>query len=77
MKIHYFISAFLVTLSWNGFAQIFSSKYFTIERLDHGIYAAISKNGGHAICNAGIIDLGDAVLVFDPFMTPEGRLFKK
>jgi len=42
---------------------------FTIQKLADGVYAAIAKNGGHAICNAGIIDLGDATLIFDPFMS--------
>lgn len=36
-----------------------------------GICAAIHKQGGWAISNAGILDLGDRVLVFDTFMTPE------
>ena len=34
------------------------------------MYAAIHKPGGRAICNAGIIDLGNATLVFDPFISP-------
>ena len=33
-----------------------------------GIYAAIASDGGWAICNAGAIDLGDRVLVFDTFV---------
>lgn len=49
----------------------FSSRHFTIEKLGNGVYAAIATNGGYAICNAGIVDLGDATLVMDPFMTPE------
>ena len=33
--------------------------------------AAIHNNlGGYAICNAGIVDLGDKVIVIDPFMSP-------
>ena len=53
------------------FAQTFESKHFTVQKLSDGIFAAIARNGGYAICNAGIIDLGDATLIFDPFMTPE------
>lgn len=49
----------------------FTSKHFTIQKLGDGVYAAIATNGGYAICNAGIVDLGDATLVMDPFMTPE------
>lgn len=47
-----------------------SSAHFSIEKLSPGVYAAIAKDGGYAICNAGIVDLGDATLVFDPFISP-------
>jgi cyclase len=48
------------------------SKHFTIYKLGAGIWAAINNdNGGHAICNAGIVDMGDKTLVFDPFMNPD------
>lgn len=36
-----------------------------------GVYAAIYIPGGYSICNGGIIDLGDATLVFDPFMSQD------
>ncbi|MFM7078715.1 MAG: MBL fold metallo-hydrolase [Bacteroidota bacterium] len=49
-------------------------KDFKIEKLSDGIYAAIHKTGGHAICNAGIIDLGGATLVIDPFLSPSAAL---
>jgi glyoxylase-like metal-dependent hydrolase (beta-lactamase superfamily II) len=52
-------------------AQSFESKHFTIQKLANGVYAAIHKNGGYAISNAGIIDLGDATLIFDSFISPE------
>jgi cyclase len=49
-----------------------ASKHFKLEQLAPGVWAAIQNdNYGHAICNAGIIDLGDKTVVFDPFMTPE------
>ena len=46
------------------------SRHFRLERLADGVWAAINNTsqGGHAICNAGIIDLGDRTVVFDPFM---------
>jgi len=44
---------------------------FTIEALGDGIYAAIAVNGGHAICNSGLIDLGGQILVFDTFISPQ------
>ncbi|MFZ1678470.1 MAG: MBL fold metallo-hydrolase [Saprospiraceae bacterium] len=64
---------FLLCFIGNSFlsAQPFSSRHFEIEKLDDGVWAAIAKIGGHAICNAGIIDLGEETLIFDPFMTPE------
>lgn len=52
------------------FAQNFQSDHFTIEKLADGVYAAIHKTGGYAICNAGIVDLGDETLVFDCFISP-------
>jgi glyoxylase-like metal-dependent hydrolase (beta-lactamase superfamily II) len=47
----------------------FSSKHFTIETLAPGVWAVINNDAyGHAICNAGIIDLGDKTAIFDPLM---------
>ncbi len=48
------------------------SKHFKLEVLAPGVWAAIQNDKyGHAICNAGIVDLGNKTVVFDPFMTPE------
>jgi cyclase len=48
------------------------SKHFKLEELAPGVWAAIQNDKyGHAICNAGIVDLGNKTVVFDPFMTPE------
>lgn len=67
---HYFsVVIFLITFQLACFAQI-SSRDFEIKKLAHGVYAAIHKPGGRAICNAGIVDLGNATLVFDPFISP-------
>jgi cyclase len=47
------------------------SKHFNLEKLTDGVYAAIADpDGGFAICNAGIIDLGDKTVVLDPFISP-------
>ena len=46
------------------------SNHFTLEEIGHGIFAAIHQSGGAAIANAGIIDLGDATLIFDTFISP-------
>lgn len=59
--------------AFNGdlFSQTSESRHFKIEKLDEGIYAAIHKPGGHAICNAGIVNLGEENLIFDTFLSPE------
>lgn len=44
------------------------SRHFTLHKLKDGVYAAIANDGGWAICNAGAVDLGDRVLVFDTFV---------
>ena len=49
----------------------FDSKHFKVFKLADGVFAAIAVNGGAAISNAGIIDLGDRTLIFDTFMTPQ------
>ena len=50
---------------------IFTSAHFSIHRLSDGVYAALHTEGGAAIGNAGLIDLGGLVLVFDTFLTPQ------
>jgi len=61
----------------NAFSQFRRSKgpkesvNFTIHEIVPGVWAAIHNDQyGKAICNAGIIDLGDKTVVYDPFMTP-------
>jgi glyoxylase-like metal-dependent hydrolase (beta-lactamase superfamily II) len=49
----------------------FESKHIRMHRLEKGIYAGIAKDGGWAISNAGLIDLGGRIIVFDTFMTPQ------
>jgi cyclase len=48
-----------------------TSKHFEIEPLTEGVYAAIARPGGLARSNAGIVDLGDRVLVFDLSKSPQ------
>jgi glyoxylase-like metal-dependent hydrolase (beta-lactamase superfamily II) len=48
----------------------FFSDHFVVKKIRNGIFAAIHKEGGAAIGNAGIIDLGDTTLVFDTFISP-------
>jgi len=51
--------------------QLPDSKHFRLQQLADGAYAAIHIDGGGAIGNAGIIDLGDRTLIFDTFLTPQ------
>lgn len=50
------------------------SNHFELHTLAEGVFAAIAKDGGSAICNAGLINLGGQVVVFDTFMTPQAAL---
>ncbi|MGE5518982.1 MAG: MBL fold metallo-hydrolase [Candidatus Dadabacteria bacterium] len=59
----------LTGLAATSFKTIPGSKHFTIIKLAPGVWTAINNDKyGHAICNAGIIDLGDKAIIFDPFM---------
>lgn len=51
-------------------SQPTKSSHFQLHPLVEGVFAAIATNGGSAICNAGVIDLGELVLVYDTFLTP-------
>jgi glyoxylase-like metal-dependent hydrolase (beta-lactamase superfamily II) len=46
-----------------------SSEYFTLRPIGSGIYAAIAKEGSPAYSNAGVVDTGDHILVYDTFNT--------
>ena len=62
---------FFSLLNISGQTGLPESKHYLLEKLADGIYAAIHNNdGGYAICNAGIIDLGDKTIVIDPFISP-------
>ena len=51
------------------------SANFEIEQLAPNVWVAIhNDNFGKAICNAGIIDLGDKTVIFDAFMTPSAAV---
>jgi len=51
--------------------QLPDSKHFRLQQLADGVYAVIHIDGGAAIGNAGIVDLGDRTLIFDTFLTPQ------
>ena len=45
------------------------SEFFTLRTIRDGIFAAIAKDGSPAYSNAGFVDTGDHVLIFDTFNT--------
>jgi glyoxylase-like metal-dependent hydrolase (beta-lactamase superfamily II) len=51
--------------------NLFDSKHFQLQQLADGVYACLHADGGAAIGNAGIVDLGDRTLVYDTFFTPQ------
>ena len=51
-----------------------SSVHFQLQIVANGVYATIAREGGAAIGNAGIVDLGDRTLVFDTFLTPQAAV---
>jgi glyoxylase-like metal-dependent hydrolase (beta-lactamase superfamily II) len=51
--------------------QLPDSKHFRLQQLAEGVYAAIHIEGGAAIGNAGIVDLGDRTLIYDTFIAPQ------
>ncbi|WP_151737587.1 MBL fold metallo-hydrolase ['Paenibacillus yunnanensis' Narsing Rao et al. 2020] len=50
---------------------MFHSRHFTPVPLAEGIYALEATETGGAMSNAGIIDMGGFILVFDTFNTPQ------
>lgn len=49
----------------------FESSFFTLEFIADGIYAAIAKGGTGSMANAGLVDLGEQILLFDTMYTPQ------
>jgi cyclase len=51
---------------------------FRLRSIARGVWAAIAQDGGYALCNGGIVDLGGRTLVFDTMLTPKaGRELAK
>ncbi|MGA7923700.1 MAG: MBL fold metallo-hydrolase [Thermoplasmata archaeon] len=48
----------------------FRTEHYNIEQVAEGIYAAIARPEGYALSNSGMVDLGDAPLIFDTSMCP-------
>ncbi len=49
---------------------ITQTDYFILKKMAPGVFAAIAKPGTGAWSNAGFVDLGTELLVFDAFNTP-------
>jgi cyclase len=47
------------------------SKHFELQEVKTGIFAAVCGQRGAGIGNAGLIDLGDRLIIFDTFLTPQ------
>jgi glyoxylase-like metal-dependent hydrolase (beta-lactamase superfamily II) len=50
--------------------RLLETRHFNLSQAADGVYAAIHRDGGWAIGNAGIVDLGGETVIFDTFMTP-------
>ncbi|WP_438432558.1 MBL fold metallo-hydrolase [Gorillibacterium sp. sgz500922] len=48
-----------------------TSRHFDLEEAAEGVYAAIAREEGGAMGNAGFVDLGDRIVVFDTFNSPQ------
>ena len=71
-RLRSFILIVIVFLPAVGFHKGPFPKNFFVQQLAPGVWAAIQNDrGGHAISNAGIIDLGERTLVFDAFINPQ------
>ena len=46
------------------------SRHFRLEELAAGVTAAVAIDGGYALSNSAIVDLGGATLVFDTGLSP-------
>lgn len=61
----------VVLVSCHRKPEIPVSQNFNLVKMADGVYACIHKVGGKAICNAGIIDIGDGTIIFDTFLSPD------
>ncbi|MCZ2459908.1 MAG: MBL fold metallo-hydrolase [Chitinophagales bacterium] len=71
MKMKWALLLSLPVLLFQSFQKekITPEKDFDIQQLAPGVWAVIhNEQGGRAICNAGIVDLGNKTLVFDAFI---------
>lgn len=55
----------------SGQGAVLSTEHFQLQTIAEGVFVAQPKLDGGAGCNAGIIDIGDQTIIFDPFLTPQ------
>jgi len=55
-------------------STIIETEFFALHAVSDSIYAAMAFPGTGAWSNAGVVDLGDGLLVFDSFATPAASL---
>ena len=66
-----FLLLLLLVYQLIGQGELPKSKHYNLEKLADGVYAAIhNDDGGFAICNGGIVNLGDRTVIIDPFISP-------
>ncbi len=65
------LTAFLMFGCAGSNDKDFSTTNFSVIKLTDGVYACIHKPGGKAIGNSGIVDNGEATIIFDTFLSPE------
>jgi glyoxylase-like metal-dependent hydrolase (beta-lactamase superfamily II) len=46
------------------------SRHFQLKELAPGVHAAVAIDGGYALSNSAIVDLGGSTLIFDTGLTP-------
>jgi cyclase len=53
---------------------VHNNKHFDVLQVTPGVYVAIANDGTGAMANAGFVDLGESILVFDSFNTQQAAL---
>ncbi len=70
-KLFVVLIAWLVSGCSGSDNKDFSTANFSVTKLADGVYACINKPGGKAIGNSGIVDNGEATIIFDTFLSPD------
>ncbi len=71
IRVFLFLMASLMLGCAEGNKKDYSTANFSVIKLADDVYACIHKPGGKAIGNSGIVDNGEATIVFDTFLSPD------